>query len=82
MLRNIIEALRRGERGHATAGVGTLIPAAGAIALAVGAMNETDWLTITGGIVLAVGVIVAGLLHHQVVDYDLYGRIDKLEGKQ
>ncbi|MEX0750047.1 MAG: hypothetical protein WD359_04485 [Dehalococcoidia bacterium] len=81
MLKRMTDALRNGEEGHATAGIGTVIGAAGAIMLAIGAAGDTDWLTITGGIVLAIGVIAAGVLHHQVVDYDLFGRLDKLEGK-
>ena len=76
----IIHALDTHEDGHATAGIGTLIAAVGAILLAIGAASDDmGWLVITGGIVLAVGIIAAGLLHHRVVDYDLYGRLDKLE---
>jgi hypothetical protein len=80
MRKHVIAKLHT-EDGHATAGIGTLIGAAGAILLMIGAAGDTDWLTITGGIVLAVGILAAGILHHQSVDYDLYGRIDKLEGK-
>jgi len=48
MLSKILHTLARGEQGHATAGAGTLIPAAGAILLAIGAAGDTDWLTIVG----------------------------------
>jgi hypothetical protein len=85
MLRRLIDLIVRdairGDRGHARAGAATLVPVAGAIVLAIGAANETDWLTITGGIVLALGVLLASVLHHQVVDWDIYHRIEKLEGK-
>jgi len=76
MLRNV----REGERGHAVPAIGTLVAAAGAVVLMIGAAGDTDWLTIVGGIVLAVGIIGAGLLHHTTVDYEMYGRLEKLEG--
>jgi hypothetical protein len=81
MLRSIIEAIVRGEEGHAVAGLGTLVGAVGAILLTIGAAGDTDWLIWVGGIVLAVGVVAAGLLHHSTVDYDMYARLEKLEGK-
>jgi len=81
MLERIIDWIVRGEEGHALAGVGMLIPAAGAIVLTIGAADGTDWLTWVGGIVLAVGVIVAGALHHRGVDWEIYARLEKLEGK-
>jgi hypothetical protein len=81
MLSRLIDIILRREEGHAQAGAGTLVPAAGAILLAIGACDNTDWLTITGGIVLAAGVIIAGVMHHRFVDYDIYHRIEKLEGK-
>ena len=77
----MLERLMREEQGHAQAGVGTLVGAIGAILLAIGAAGETDWLIWVGGVVLALGIIAAGLLHHTVVDYELYGRLEKLEGK-
>jgi hypothetical protein len=81
MLHRIIEALAKGEEGHAVAGLGTLIGAVGAILLTIGAAGDTDWLVWVGGIVLAVGILAAGILHHQSVDYDMYARLEKLEGK-
>jgi hypothetical protein len=76
----VLRSVREGERGHAIAGVGSLIAAAGAVLLMIGAAGDTDWLTIVGGIVLAVGIVAAGLLHHATVDYDMYARLEKLEG--
>ena len=46
---------------------------------AVAADDDLDWLAITGGIVLALGIAIAGSLHHIFVDYDIYGRLEKLE---
>ncbi len=82
MLSRLIDIILRREEGHAQAGAGTLVPAAGAILLAIGACDNTDWLTITGGIVLAAGVIIAGVMHHRFVDWDIFHRLEKLEGKQ
>jgi hypothetical protein len=81
MLKRIIDGLVRGEEGHATPAIGTLIGAAGAILLTVGATGDTDWLAWVGGVVLAVGIIAAGLLQHTTVDYEMYARLEKLEGK-
>ena len=68
------------ERGHAQTLPGTLIAGVGAIALGIGAASDDlGWLAITGGIVLALGIAIAGSLHHIFVDYDIYGRLEKLE---
>jgi hypothetical protein len=82
MLSRLIDIIRGREEGHAEAGAGTLVPAVGAILLAIGACDGTDWLTITGGIVLAAGVIIAGVMHHRFVDWDIFHRLEKLEAKQ
>ena len=81
MLRTVIRTLN-GEEGHAPPAIASLLAAAGAVALGIGAAgDDLGWLAIVGGIVLGVGVLAAGLLEHVTVDYDMYGRIDKLEGK-
>lgn len=69
------------EGGHAMAGIGSLVPAAGAILLTIGAAGETDWLIWVGGIVLAVGVVVLSVAEHMGVDYGIFDRLTKLEGK-
>jgi hypothetical protein len=82
MLNNIlvtIIARAQREDGHALPAVGSLIGAAGAIALAIGACDNRDWLTILGGIVLAVGIVAGGVLEHMGVDYGIFGRLEKLE---
>lgn len=81
MLRRVIAELMAGEEGHATAAVGNLIALVGAIVLGIGAANDTGWLAITGGIVLGVGIVASGVLHHRVIDYDIYARVEKLEKK-
>ncbi|MEX0782533.1 MAG: hypothetical protein WD557_07785 [Dehalococcoidia bacterium] len=65
------------EEGHLQQGLATFIAGAGAIALGIGAANDTGWLAVTGGIVAGVGIIAAGVLHHRTVDYELFRRTDK-----
>jgi len=55
---------------------------AGAIVLAIGAVNDSSVTTIVGGILLAVGILAGSLAGHVVVDYDIYARLEKLEGKK
>jgi hypothetical protein len=60
----------------------SLVAAVGAVLLGIGAAaDDMGWLAITGGIVLAVGIVAEGLLAHMQVDYDIFGRLEKLEGK-
>lgn len=79
-MRNIERAIS-GEEGHAGPVPALLAASAGAILLAIGAAAETDWLTIAGGIVLAVGVLAAPLLNHMLVEYGIYERLETLEKK-
>ena len=71
--------IRDEERGHLEVGGPSLIGAVGAILLAIGAAGGTDWLTIAGGVVLAVGIFLAGLARHRFIDYDVWRRLDKLD---
>ena len=57
------------------------VAAAGAIALGIGAANDTGWLAIVGGVVLGVGIIGLSVLSHMMIEYDIYARLDKLEKK-
>ena len=79
--RDIIEMIRHGEEGHGMTLPGPIIGGAGAIALAIGAANDTGVLAIVGGIVLAVGLVAMLVGHHMIVDWELYDRISKLEKK-
>ena len=81
-LERIREWLTKGEEGHAMTLPPLLLAAAGAIVLACAATEDSDVWTIVGGIVLAVGLVAASLANHMVVDYDMYARIEKLEGKK
>jgi hypothetical protein len=81
MIKFVLNALRDGEEGHAGTLPGMLLAGAGAIVLAIGAANDTGWLTITGGVILAVGIIALSVLNHMLVEYDIFGRLEKLEKK-
>jgi hypothetical protein len=71
--------VRAGESGHAAPLAGALIGAVGAVLLAIGAANDSGALAITGGIVLAVGLLATLLLNHTAVEYEFYRRLDDLE---
>lgn len=70
------------ETGHTLPAVGAVIGAAGVIALGIGAANDTGWLMVAGGIVGGLGVLAASLLDHIKVDYDIFARLESLEGKK
>ena len=81
MGKNLVNALND-EHGHAITLPGTLAGMVGAVLLAVGAVNNQDVLTIVGAVVLAVGLLAARLLQHMGVEYEIYGRLEKLEGDE
>ena len=81
MSSSVLASIEANEEGHVAAAVGALIASVGAIVLAIGSAGDRGPLTIIGGIVLAVGIMAYGLLHHRTVDYDMYGRLEKLEKK-
>ena len=80
-LRAVLRHAHQSEEGHALPGAAALAGAVGAILLGIGAANDTGWLAVGGGVVAGVGFLAASLLEHTNVDYDLYGRIEKLEKK-
>ena len=82
MLSKIWGMIAHGEEGHAQTLPAMLGAGAGAIILAIGAANDSGITTIVGGIVLAIGIIATSVSAHMFVDYDLYARIEKLEGKK
>ena len=69
------------EDGHAGPALLAILAAMGAVALAAGAAEDVSWLTYLGGAVLATGIFGSALAHHLTVDYEVYGRLEKLEGK-
>ncbi len=67
------------EDGHERPALASLIGAAGAVLLGIGAANDSGALAIVGGIVLAVGLVAAMLVHHVTIDWQVMGRLDRLE---
>ena len=78
-MKSLLQLLNN-ETGHAAALPGAMIGMVGAILLAIGAVNDQDVLTIIGAIVLAVGLLATSLLQHIGIDYEVYSRLEKLEG--
>ena len=75
----IIRALNAGEEGHAPPLVATLLSAAGAIVLAVGAAEDSSIAAYVGGIVLGLGLLAAPLVTHITIEYEIFRRLDDLE---
>jgi tetrahydromethanopterin S-methyltransferase subunit D len=67
------------EEGHAEPTIGGVIGGVGAILLGIGAAADTGWLAIVGGVVLAVGLMAMLVINHMTVEYNIFGRLDKLE---
>lgn len=67
------------ERGHAPPAAASLVGVAGALMLGIGAANDSGALALTGGIVLAVGLVVGVIVHHVTIEWPLMGRVDRLE---
>ncbi len=74
-------SIHENEDGHVAPALGSLVAAVGAIVLGIGSANDSGALAITGGIVLAVGVLFYTAMHHRLIDYGNFRAIDKLNGK-
>lgn len=83
MLRTFVEALARGEGGHGATLAAPVIAAVGAVLLGIGAAgDDMGWLAVTGGIVLAVGLVALMVINHGTIEKGIYGRVDDLEAKR
>jgi hypothetical protein len=49
--------------------------------LAAGAASGEDVITIIGGVALGLGILLGEVLGHMQVDYDIFSRLNRLEGK-
>jgi hypothetical protein len=76
-----IQAFHEDESGHIVPGAANLIPATGAVVLAIGAASNSDVVTIIGGVALALGLVIASFLRHREIDYDIYARLEVIEKK-
>jgi hypothetical protein len=82
MLKNLMIALAS-EEGHGPTLVAPVIAAAGAVLLGIGAAgDDMGWLAVTGGIVLALGLVALMVINHGTVEKGIYGRLDKLDGNK
>ncbi|HWQ27844.1 MAG TPA: hypothetical protein VNN12_02345 [Dehalococcoidia bacterium] len=57
----------------------SLVGAAGAVVLGVGAASDTGALAVAGGVVLAVGLVLAAIVHHVAIEWGIMARLDRLE---
>jgi hypothetical protein len=81
-IRAILRRIHEDESGHAVPAMLSLVAGAGGVAVGIGAASDSDVVAIVGGIALGVGVLGAGIAEHMVVDYEVYARLEKLEGKK
>ena len=79
---NVLRTLHEDEGGHVDVGLASLVAAIGAFVLAIGAAGDSDVTAYIGGAVLGLGILVGGFLRHRSIDYDVYARLEKLEGKK
>ena len=80
-VRTIIRSANENEDGHVRQLPGALVAAAGAILLGIGAANDTGWMAVVGGITAGVGILAGVAMHHIMVDYEIFRRLDNLEKK-
>lgn len=76
---HLLRRLRDEEDGHIGVAVPGLVAAIGALALACGAAEDISWVAYLGGVLLAVGIMASGVARHRTIDYEIYGRLEKLE---
>ncbi len=68
------------EDGHAIPALAAFVAGIGAVVLGIGSANNSGVTAVIGGIVLGVGLVGFSLLDHVIVAYDIFGRLENLEG--
>jgi hypothetical protein len=76
---DFLRRVREEEDGHAVLALPGLVAAIGALALACGAAEDISWVAYLGGALVAIGAVAAPLVRHMTIDYEVYGRLEKLE---
>ena len=76
---HLLRRLRDEEDGHIAVALPGLVAAIGALALACGAAEDISWVAYLGGVLVAVGIVASGVARHRTIDYEIYGRLEKLE---
>lgn len=83
MLDRLSGVIMHGEEGHGATLVAPVIAAVGAVLLGIGAAgDDLGWLAVTGGIVLAFGIVALMVINHGTIERGMYGRLDKLDGNK
>jgi hypothetical protein len=83
VINRMLGLITHGEEGHSATLVAPIIAAAGAVLLGIGAAaDDMGWLAITGGIVLALGIVALMVINHGTIEKGMYGRLDKLDGNK
>jgi hypothetical protein len=76
---HFLQRLRDEEDGHIGVALPGLVAGIGALALACGAADGPDWVAYLGGVLLGLGIVASGVARHRTIDYEIYGRLEKLE---
>ncbi|MEP6872115.1 MAG: hypothetical protein ABI939_09755, partial [Anaerolineaceae bacterium] len=74
-------SIHENEDGHITPALGSVFAGIGAVVLGIGSANDNGAMAVTGGIVLAIGILAYTLIHHRMIDRGIFQDIDKLNGK-
>ncbi len=77
-----LRSIHEDETGHVEVGMASLVAGIGAVVLAIGAAGDSDLAAYLGGAVLGLGILAGGFLRHRSIDYDVYARLEKLEGNK
>jgi hypothetical protein len=80
MRKLLTTVVTEGEEGHALPALAGLAAGIGAVVLGIGAANDSGVTAVIGSIVLGVGLFGYTLLDHIGIDYNIFGRLEKLEG--
>lgn len=78
---NWLRQLHEDESGHNAPFGAMVLGVVAAVALTWGVVGDIDWLTIVGGAALGLTVVATTSLTHAEVDYNIFQRLEALEGK-